>query len=173
MEGEGEIARDVADTSLVEVSKSRLRVLKALKGTRRTVSELARELDLTKSTLHGHLQDLLEDGLVRRHEEEDRLWVYYSLSEVGEALVSRDRLTLVVDLGTIAAFLTSAALALDRLMNPPPPTGGPGTLGGPEPDPGTPWFAIAYAVLVGLVVLGVALHAWLRRRPVAAEGGPA
>lgn len=86
------------ETSLVDVSESRLRILKALAKSRRTVSELARFLDLNKSTVHGYVQDMVEDGLVDRDDDQDRLWVYYSLTQVGRTLVERERLTLVLDL---------------------------------------------------------------------------
>lgn len=152
------------DTCLVDVSRSRLRVLKALQGTRRTGSELARELELNKSTIHGYLQDLVEDGLVDRHDPEDRMWVYYTLSEAGEAIVDRDRLRLVVDLSTAVAFLASAGLGLHRLLFAEPEVGGSGTLGGPSgATGGLPWVTIASVGLLVLVVVGLALRTYLRR----------
>lgn len=152
------------DTCLVDVSRSRLRVLKALQGTRRTGSELARELELNKSTVHGYLQDLVEDGLVDRHDPEDRMWVYYTLSEAGEAIVDRDRLRLVVDLSTAVAFLASAGLGLHRFLFAEPEVGGSGTLGGPSgATGGLPWVTIASVGLLVLVVVGLALRTYLRR----------
>jgi len=157
----------VADTSLVDVSESRLRVLKALHGTRRTASELARELELNKSTVHGYLQDLVTDGFVERHEDEDRLWVYYSLTGPGQALVDRDKLELVVDLGTLTAFLASAALAIYELFLVDPGPSTSGTLGGPTGAwAGSEWTAIAYVGLVGLALVGLGARVYLRRRPI-------
>lgn len=91
------------ETSLVDVSESRLRILKELAENRRTVSELARLLDLNKSTVHGYLQDMVRDGLVHRDDDAERLWVYYSLTDVGQTLVECERLTLVLDLGNLDA----------------------------------------------------------------------
>lgn len=160
----------IVETSLVDVSKSRLRVLKALEDDRRTASELARELAMTKSTVHGYLQDLVGDGLVDRHDPEERMWVYYTLSETGERIVDRDRLTLVVDLGAIVAFLASAALGVHRFFFAAEPSGGgPGALGGPSPDPGTPWATIAYVASLVLVLVGIGLHVYLRRATVHAR----
>lgn len=162
----------IADTSLIDVSESRLRVLKALDGDRSTASELARQLDANKSTVHGYLQDLVEDGFVERHEEEERLWVYYSLTSTGEAIVGRDRIRLFVDLGTLAAFLASAAVGAYELLlaDPSPPTSG--TLGGPNVGASGPeWAAIAYGALLVLVLAGLAARAYLRRRPVDAASG--
>jgi DNA-binding MarR family transcriptional regulator len=168
MASEPEMTTDPGETSLVEVSTSRVRVLKALKDDRQTVSELAREIDLNKSTVHGYLQDLIDDGFVRRHEDDDRLWVYYSLSPVGRKLVARDQLRLVVDLGSIAAFLASAAIGVHELFfASQDPTGGGGTLATPSGgSAGTPWTAIAYVSLLALTLLGVGLHVYLRRTAI-------
>lgn len=74
---------DVTHTSIVTLSSTRLQMIRALAEGRRTVSDLARALDLHKSTLHAQLQDLVADGLVARHEESTRLWVYYALTRPG------------------------------------------------------------------------------------------
>lgn len=87
-------------TSLVSVSTSRFRTLRALFEARRTASELARELDLNKSTVHGYLQEMVEDGLIERLEDGDRLWVYYRLTPWGERLAGADRVSIVVELDT-------------------------------------------------------------------------
>lgn len=112
MSGDPDMIREADEVSLVNVSKSRIRILKELEGNRHTVSELARILDLNKSTVHGYLQQLIADGFVRRHEDDGRLWVYYTLSEAGAKLVARDRLILTLDLSTISVFVGSVAIGL-------------------------------------------------------------
>lgn len=82
----------------MEVSLSRIRILKKLEASNATVSELARRLDLNKSTVHGYLQELVEEGLVERLAREDRLWVYYRLTEKGRTFVAGDRLAVEIDL---------------------------------------------------------------------------
>jgi DNA-binding transcriptional ArsR family regulator len=165
-EAERDLEHDAADTSLVDVSENRVRVLRALEDQRRTVSELARELDLNKSTVHGYMEDLREDGLVERYEHEDRLWVYYSLTELGERFVSRERLTLVIDLATVVSFLGAVSLGLYRFLNDPEPTGGPGTLGGPDPGStgSVPWLLAAYLALALVTVAGAIAHVAMRKR---------
>ncbi len=157
-EQEHHAAVDPEDTSLVNVSTSRLGLLKALDGTRRTASELARETDQSKSTVHGQLTDLVEEGLVQRHEDEDRLWVYYSLTEQAQSMIRRDKVHLVVDLSTLATFIASGIVGLYRFLNPPqaPTQDGPGIAGGPspEPAPGTDWLLIAYIALTALTLAG-------------------
>lgn len=86
------------DTSLITVSVSRVRILTELAGSRATGSEIARRLDLNKSTVHGYLQELVEEGLVERLAREDRLWVYYRLTEDGRTFVAGDRLAVEIDL---------------------------------------------------------------------------
>lgn len=160
-----------AETSLVKVSKSRVRVLKALKDQRRTASELARELDLNKSTVHGYLQEMVDEDLVERHEDDGRLWVYYTLSERGCQLVQQKQLRLVVDLTTLTGFLGASAIGLYRFLNPATPepssAGGPGIQTTPQPSAetgGLPLLMIAYVCLFVLAIAGWGLHLYLSRR---------
>lgn len=88
-------------TSLVDVSLSRVRILKELDASNATVSELARSLDLNKSTVHGYLQELVEEDLVERLDREDRLWVYYTLTERGREFIAGDQLAVEIDLGDL------------------------------------------------------------------------
>lgn len=164
-DGDG-TAASVLDTSLVTFSRNRLRALKALQERRKTASELARELELTKSTTHGYLQDLVEDGLVERYEDE-RLWVYYGLSERGRALVRRDKLTLILDISTLLSILGAGAVGLYRFVVPTQGGGGgAGALGGPDPgaSQGLPLLLIVYVALILLALAGWSLHIYLARR---------
>lgn len=166
--GDALVEQDASETSLVDVSVSRLRILKALAERRATVSELAREMELNKSTVHGHMQDLVDDGFVQRHEDEDRLWVYYSLTERGKKLVDSERITLVIDITTLLSFLGAASLGLYRFLSPPEPAApaGPSIQGGPDPassEAGFPIFLAAYVALVLIALLGMGLHAYRRR----------
>ncbi|MGB0651950.1 MAG: winged helix-turn-helix domain-containing protein [Thermoplasmatota archaeon] len=68
-------------------SETRLSVLHALVERRKTVTELARDMDLNKATVHEHLQTLVAAGLVKR-KDEGRKWVYYELTWAGDRLLN-------------------------------------------------------------------------------------
>lgn len=61
-------------------SDTRIRILRLLSERRMTVSELARLMELNKSTLHEHLRKMVGGGLIVKHETPERQWVYYALT---------------------------------------------------------------------------------------------
>ena len=63
-----------------------LRILKALQERNKTLSELSRELGVTKPSLLYHMLKLSERGLVRRVQNGNK-FVYYSLTEKGKNFV--------------------------------------------------------------------------------------
>lgn len=73
-------------------SETRLAVLRALDERRKTGSELARELDLNKATVHEHLQLLADVGLVKKLDE-GRKWIYYELTWQGQRLLHPEATT--------------------------------------------------------------------------------
>lgn len=101
------------EPDLIELlaSDTRREILGRLKEERMTVTELARELDLRKATVHEHLKKLVEADVVTR-DEDDRLWVYYDLAPRGKRMLNpnRTRFYLVVGVGVLAALVGAAAL---------------------------------------------------------------
>lgn len=67
-------------------SETRLSLLRSLDERRKTGSELARDLDLNKATVHEHLQLLENVGLVKKVDE-GRKWIYWELSWDGRKLL--------------------------------------------------------------------------------------
>jgi len=63
-------------------SDTRLDILKALCERKKTITELAESLNLSKSTVHEHLTMLIKSGLVKRIDSKNK-WVYYSLTWKG------------------------------------------------------------------------------------------
>ena len=61
-------------------------ILKALLERNKTLSELSRELNLTKPSVYYHLKRLSAEGLVRRLKNENK-FVYYALTEKGREFV--------------------------------------------------------------------------------------
>lgn len=114
------------DADLIQVlaSDTRRRVLRLLQDRRMTLSELARSLDLKKSTVLEHLRKLSDAGLVDRDEEEDRLWVYYDLSHRGRNILSPDRSRLYLAVGaSILAGIAAIVLFIGFQMILAPPGG--------------------------------------------------
>ena len=75
---------------------SRIKILKSLKERRKTVAELSRELDLSKSTIHEHLAKLMEIGFVERKTNPNRKWVYYELTEKGRSFLRSELWKLIM-----------------------------------------------------------------------------
>lgn len=92
-------------------STTRLSVLKTLGERRKTLSEISRDLDLNKATVHEHLAVLVATGLVKKNDE-GRKWIYYELSWQGERLLHpQESTTFAVLLGlSVVAAGGSAAL---------------------------------------------------------------
>jgi DNA-binding MarR family transcriptional regulator len=72
-----------------------------------TSAEVAATLAMRKSSAHKHLTRLTDAGFVQRHEDE-RKWVYYSLTHPGRHLVETERPRLVLLLGTAVAALAAS-----------------------------------------------------------------
>jgi DNA-binding transcriptional ArsR family regulator len=94
-------------------SDTRLDILKALDVRQKTVTELARELDLNKATVFEHLEKLAAVGLIQKIEEDkERKWVYWQLSWTGRRLLHPEQITLAILLSTAGGALASGLLAL-------------------------------------------------------------
>jgi DNA-binding transcriptional ArsR family regulator len=106
-------------TFKVLASNTRSMILKALEGTQKTVSDLARELNMNKATMYQHLEQLREVGLVKRLDGKERMktvkkgphqapmdgaprkWVYYKLSWKGKNIVNPGKVRFAVMLSII------------------------------------------------------------------------
>lgn len=66
---------------------SRVRLLKALSGRRKTLTELAKELGLSNSTTKEHLAVLVDAGLIAQLDE-GRKWKYYELTRKGKKVAN-------------------------------------------------------------------------------------
>ncbi len=93
-------------------SPTRLDVLRALDERRKTLSELAKELDLNKATIHEHLQLLVACELVKKRDDEGRKWIYYELTWQGERLLHPQETTTFAVLLGISVAAAGGGLAL-------------------------------------------------------------
>lgn len=115
-------------------SDTRLEILKALDERPMTVSELSRRLDLNKATVFEHLERLTGVQLVRKEEDDERKWVYYSLTWKGRRILHPERITIALLLSTALGALLSGLVFLAHFLAPLPP---PPTVGGGGSGPGT------------------------------------
>lgn len=122
-------------------SETRVEILKRLDGTQKTVSDLARELDMNKATMFQHLEQLVEVGLVKKDSEEDRAttikeapneapvagppkkWVYYRLSWKGKNVLHPERVKIAIALSLVAVscLLALVIYAMLQGASPAPP----------------------------------------------------
>lgn len=97
----------------VLASDTRLDILKALDERPMTVSELGRKLDFNKATVFEHLEKLVAAGLVKKQDDDDRMWVYYSLSWKARRILHPERVTIALlfstALGALLSGITVAA----------------------------------------------------------------
>lgn len=112
------------DLIKVLAADTRRDILSLLQDQRMTVTELSRELDLGKATVHEHLDKLTEVGLVER-QEDDRLWVYYHLTGRGKRLLNPQRTRFYLALASALVAALVAGLAVYGFMM----TGGVGGVG--------------------------------------------
>jgi len=87
-------------------SDTRINMLKALNERRKTVTELAKSLNLSKSAAYEHLTLLTEVELVRKIETENK-WVYYELTDKGLGLLRNNLKKVIFILSS--AMITLAA----------------------------------------------------------------
>lgn len=93
-------------------SDTRLEILKALDVRQKTVTELAKELELNKATVFEHLEKLEAVGLIQKLDNEDRKWVYWQLSWTGRRLLHPEKITLAILLSTAGGALVTATAAV-------------------------------------------------------------
>jgi len=90
-------------------SDTRIKILKSLNSRKKTNSELAKELSLESSTIHHHLKQLDETGLITSLDTGNR-WVYYELTPNGIALMNPDGNTkFSVILSSLITYTTAFA----------------------------------------------------------------
>lgn len=106
-----------AETFKALASSTRLTVLRALDERRKTLTELARDLDLNKATIHEHLQLLSAAELIRKRDDEGRKWIYYELTWRGQRLLHpQETTTFNVLLGLSVLAAGGGAAMLGRAM---------------------------------------------------------
>jgi len=167
------------DTFEVLASGTRLTILKTLNKRRMTVTELADDLDLAKSTIHHHLQRLADAGFVAAGED-GHAWVYYALTPEGRALLqphgsARVRIILAAGLASLAGGVCALVTFLTAPIREVPVSPRPG--GGGIPVPEGPPVELLIAgialVVIGGVLVTYAYVRWRNRRAATQFPDPA
>jgi len=126
-------------TVMKALSQTRVEILKALKERNKTLSELSKELGLSKATLFRHLVILQAEGIVRRIENGNR-FVYYKLSQKGREILELIISAVIAFTGSIIAYLSAYRLSgvsepLLELPSPAPAVKSPVITPPPTPTP--------------------------------------
>lgn len=149
-------------------SSARMEVLRALRARRMTAAEVAAVLRIRKSSAHKHLSRLAAAGFVTRHDD-NRVWVYYSLTPRGRHLVSSERprfaLLLAASVAVVVGGASVVAWRIWEYARLPDDAWNVSHISGPAPRP--EFFTPAVAWAIALMTLGVAaglFAAWHLRR---------
>ncbi|HVM45504.1 MAG TPA: winged helix-turn-helix domain-containing protein, partial [Candidatus Thermoplasmatota archaeon] len=154
-------------------SDTRLDILKKLDARQKTVTELAKELELNKSTVLEHLEKLEAVGLIQKVEQDvERKWVYWQLTWTGRRLLHPEQVQVALLLSTAGGALASAIAAVWLWMRsgtaeaPVESDLGPRTMLAPESPPPAPeptldplWLGVA----IGFALLALLAVAWAVR----------
>ncbi|WP_067073380.1 winged helix-turn-helix domain-containing protein [Methanoculleus horonobensis] len=168
------------DTFEVLASETRLDILKALHIRRMTITELAADLNLAKSTVHHHLQRLADAGFVAAGDD-GHAWVYYALTPEGLALLqphggARIRIILAAGLASLAGGVCALAAFLTAPVREGPisprPIGGGGLPVTEGPPVELLVAGIALAVIGG-VLMAYACVRWREMRAATQSPNPA
>jgi DNA-binding transcriptional ArsR family regulator len=166
------------DTFEVLASETRLDILKTLTTRRMTITELADNLNLAKSTVHHHLQRLADSGFVAAGDD-GHAWVYYALTPEGRALLqphggSRIRILLAAGLASLAGGVCALAVFLTAPTRevPVPPLAG-GGVPVPEGPPVELLVAGIALVVIGGVLVTYACVRWREMRAATQSPNPA
>jgi len=92
-------------------SESRIELLKKLDERRMTLSELSRELNMSKPAVLKHLNKLIEAGLVKKNEDK-RKWIYYSLTFKGKNILHPERVKIILLLSSSIVSIIGAIAML-------------------------------------------------------------
>jgi DNA-binding transcriptional ArsR family regulator len=115
-------------------SDTRLDILKALDVRQKTVTELAKELELNKATVFEHLEKLASVDLIQKLED-DRKWVYWQLTWRGRRLLHPETITLALALSSAAASLVTALVTFYVWLRSAVPRANAGPAAAPAPSP--------------------------------------
>ena len=76
-------------------SEMRIDILRKIDSGSMTLSKLTDDLNISKSTVHEHLTILIESGLVKKVNRDNK-WVYYELTDKGTEILHPHKMTKII-----------------------------------------------------------------------------
>lgn len=76
-------------------SETRIDILKKIDSGSMTLSKLTAESNISKSTVHEHLTILIESGLVKKVNRDNK-WVYYELTDKSTEILHPHKMTRII-----------------------------------------------------------------------------
>ncbi len=90
---------------------TRIKILKSLKERRKTLSEIAKEQEMSVSGIKEHLETLEDVGLIRKIDDGHK-WKYYELTKKGSEIVAPKELRVWILLSISVIALAASMLAI-------------------------------------------------------------
>jgi predicted transcriptional regulator len=162
------------DAFKVLASDTRIGILKSIKQQRKTLSELAKEFNMSVSTVKEHLDNLVGAELIIQRDEGHK-WKYYDLTRKGNNILNPGETRIWVLLSASASAATGIAYDMvSRFVQPAPMLANRGAEkvfdaleqalpAAAEPAMALPWIHIGLLV-TSVIVFGVTLGYFLASR---------
>ena len=98
-------------------SETRMEILRSIADRRKTLSELSKEIGISKSSVKEHLEKLEKAGLVKRVDE-GRKWIYYEITKEGAKIVrpEPERRVIVKFVASITMFVSGLVMLVIYYM---------------------------------------------------------
>ncbi len=98
-------------------SETRIEILKKLNERRMTLTELSKELNISKTAVKEHLDKLVQAGLIKKMDE-GRKWLYYELTGEGRRILHpEDKTKIILLLSSAIASITGGLFELYRYFS--------------------------------------------------------
>ena len=106
----------IVDREVLKVlsTDTRMDIMKLLSEGKRNPSFVAKKLKKSDATIVEHLKVMQKAGLVKKLESPGKKWVFYSLTERGEGIVSSKSRRLVIILSTSVIGVVGSAMMLSN-----------------------------------------------------------
>ena len=104
----------IVDRDVLKVlsADTRMDILKELGQGSRTPSDLSKRLGKSNATIVEHLDTLVKVGLVKKIEQPGKKWIFYTLTEKGQGIITSKSRRLVIILAASFFALVGGAVRI-------------------------------------------------------------